>query len=244
MVEAELKADLNVLFGQLNLSKITTGLLVDYALEYTDLALFSGVISNENAVNMSVWLNIYKTVYSAKINNQINLTNPENVFLGIENAANAKSAVPLAMLHYRYDRFNDNAVQNGWLAYTKGQLWEVQNKPSPYEQRDVFAITPAKFIFESNTLAFEFDSNLFFRNNSLQISGLYMKFEETGAWVQANWNQPVTHTFAGDGKKTIQFKSVGRFRFWQLSALVLQRTGGLFSRRQSDRTRIDDGRRA
>jgi len=132
--EAELKADLNILFGQLDLSKVTSGLLLDYAFEYTEVPLFNGVISEGNPVNLPTWSNIYKTVYSAKINNKINLTNPESVLLAIKNSAQTSSAVPLATMHYRYDRFNDNAVQNGWLSYTQGKLWEIPNQPSPYVQ--------------------------------------------------------------------------------------------------------------
>jgi hypothetical protein len=43
-VESELKSDLNYLFQYLDKSKITSGLLSDYAFELTELAPYNGVL--------------------------------------------------------------------------------------------------------------------------------------------------------------------------------------------------------
>jgi hypothetical protein len=55
-VESELKTDLNYLFQYLDKSKITSGLLSNYALELTELAPYTGVLSDTNQVSMPVWL--------------------------------------------------------------------------------------------------------------------------------------------------------------------------------------------
>jgi hypothetical protein len=50
-VENELKSDLDYLFQPLDKSKITSGLLSNYALELAELAPYNGVLSGTNQVN-------------------------------------------------------------------------------------------------------------------------------------------------------------------------------------------------
>jgi hypothetical protein len=51
-VENELKSDLNYLFENLDKSKITSGLLSNYAFELTELAPYTGVLSDRNSTNI------------------------------------------------------------------------------------------------------------------------------------------------------------------------------------------------
>jgi hypothetical protein len=81
---------------------------------------------------MPVLLNLYRSIYSARINNGISLATPETVAGQINGSPVANNVVPLAMLHYEYDCFNENAVKNGWLNYSGGRLREVAGKTSPY----------------------------------------------------------------------------------------------------------------
>jgi hypothetical protein len=55
-VENELKSDLDYLFQHLDKSKITSGLLSNYALELTELAPYSGVLSDTNDVNKLLFI--------------------------------------------------------------------------------------------------------------------------------------------------------------------------------------------
>ncbi|KAA6337082.1 hypothetical protein EZS27_014794 [termite gut metagenome] len=50
-LENELKSDLNVLFQDLDTSRITSGLLSNYALEYVEIAPFNGIPSDTNYVD-------------------------------------------------------------------------------------------------------------------------------------------------------------------------------------------------
>jgi hypothetical protein len=50
-LENELKSDLNYLFQDLDKSRITSGLLSNYALEYVEIAPFNGIPSDTNYVD-------------------------------------------------------------------------------------------------------------------------------------------------------------------------------------------------
>jgi hypothetical protein len=204
-VESELKSDLNYLFQYLDKSKITSGLLSNYALELTELAPYTGVLSDTNQVSMPVLLNLYRSIYSAKINNLITLATPETVADKVKNSSAANNAVPLAMLHYEYDCFDENAVNNGWLSYSGGRLRDVSGKPSPYLKKKLFAVAPKECIFQNGTVAFVFKSDLFFRNNTKNVNKLEINFDNSG-WKSASWNTPLSHTFTSGGNKNIQFR--------------------------------------
>jgi hypothetical protein len=204
-VENELKNSLNALFQDLDKSKITSGLLSNYALELTALAPYNGVMSDTNKVTMPVLLNLYSSIYSAKINNKISLSSPETVSGKIKGNAVSNNVAPLAMLHYEYDCLNDSAVKKGWLTYSGNRLRDVAGKPSPYMKKQLFAVAPQKMIFENRTVSFVFKSDLFYRNNSKSISGLYVNFNGSG-WRQTSLNTAISYTFASGGAKNIQFK--------------------------------------
>jgi len=64
-------AKMNKLFQQIDKSQITSGLLSDYALELVDILTFNGIPADSNYITPDTWLNLYSTVYNAKINNFI-----------------------------------------------------------------------------------------------------------------------------------------------------------------------------
>jgi hypothetical protein len=111
--KAEFKNKLNVLFQNMDKSKITSGLLADYSVELAEIAPFNGILSDTNYVDASTWLNLYGSIYDAKINDRIRLETPETVADKFKNASE-NSAVPLAIMHYTYDKLDDDAYNKGF----------------------------------------------------------------------------------------------------------------------------------
>jgi hypothetical protein len=130
--KASFKNQLTALFQPLDKSKITSGLLADYAVELAEIAPFNGVPSDTNYVDASTWLKLYCSIYDAKINNLISLNTPETISNQFKNATGSNNAVPLAIMHYVYDKLDDNAYNKGWITYTGGRIREVSGKPSLY----------------------------------------------------------------------------------------------------------------
>jgi len=67
----EFKNQMNTLFEYMDKSKITSGLLSDYAFEPVEIAAFNGVLSDSNYVDMETWISLYCSIYDAKINDRI-----------------------------------------------------------------------------------------------------------------------------------------------------------------------------
>jgi hypothetical protein len=205
-VQSEFKAYVDNLFRQIDKSKITSGLLADYALEWEEIAPYNGIPSDTNYVNLSTWINLYGSICNAKINSNISLEPPGAVTMKFKNATAPNNAVPLATMHYEYDRLDESAVQKGWLTHSNGQLREVAGKPSPYLKKQLFAVAPKELIFQSNTVSFVFKSNLFFRNNTKSIRYLVINFNNESGNKTVPLNVPISYTFPAGGQKTIYFR--------------------------------------
>jgi hypothetical protein len=65
-VDTDWKTEINNIFQHLDKSKVTTGHLLDYAMEFTDITAYDGVVRDTNYVDLNVLGNIYKTLYMAK----------------------------------------------------------------------------------------------------------------------------------------------------------------------------------
>jgi hypothetical protein len=187
-------------------SKITSGLLSDYSVELVEIAPFNGVLSDTNYVDASTWVKLYCSIYDARINNLISLETPETVAEQFKNATAANNAVPLAVMHYTYDKLDDEAYNKGWVTYTNGQIREVSGKPAPYLKKNLFAIAPQNLFFEGGTISFAFKSGLIFRNTTQSITKLEINFNNESGYQTINTNSSLSHTFLSGGEKTIFFK--------------------------------------
>jgi hypothetical protein len=204
--KAEFKNKLDVLFQQMDKSKITSGLLSDYAVELAEIAPFNGLLSDTNYVDASTWVKLYCSIYDAKINNLISLKTPETVSNLFQNATGSNNAIPLAMMHYTYDKLDDDALSKGWVTYTGGRIRDVSGKPSPYLKKNLFAVAPQSVVLEGKTVSFVFKSGLFFRNNSKSILKREINFNNESGYRTVAWDAPLSYTFASGGEKTIYFK--------------------------------------
>ena len=66
-VSNQWKNYVNPIFQNLDKTKIQSGMLLDYAMEFTDLTAYNGVLTDSTDVDMKVLGDIYKTVFMAKV---------------------------------------------------------------------------------------------------------------------------------------------------------------------------------
>ncbi len=66
-VSNQWKNYVNPIFQNLDKTKIQSKLLLDYAMEFTDLTAYNGVLTDSTDVDIKVLGDIYKTVFMAKV---------------------------------------------------------------------------------------------------------------------------------------------------------------------------------
>jgi hypothetical protein len=200
------KNQLVALFQDMDKSRITSGLLADYSVELAEIAPFNGIPSDTNYVDASIWLNLYSSIYDAKINDRINLENPETVANRFKNASRSNSVVPLAIMHYEYDKLDDDALKKGLVTYSGNRIQDIRGKPSPYIKKNLFAIAPQSLVFEGKEVAFVFRSDLLFGNIAKNISKIEINFNNESGYRTLPGNSPLSYTFSSESLETLTDK--------------------------------------
>gem|GEM_PF-1838225 len=114
-VDNQWKNAINPIFQNLDKNKISSGMLLDYAMEFTDVSAYNGVITDTTYVNANVVGDIYKTLFMSKVVADTTHTPlydryAYNWARERFNATKDSSGVYiLTGLLYEYQKFNENA---------------------------------------------------------------------------------------------------------------------------------------
>lgn len=120
---------INYIFQYVDKNKVPTGLLSDYGLYMIEPDEFNGIPSEKNYVDLDTWKMLYSGMYSSRINTKANLTLPETVFQKI--TSTNPGTVPLSVMHFEYNKYDDNAVNKGLVRIQNDQIREVSGAASP-----------------------------------------------------------------------------------------------------------------
>jgi len=114
--------------------------------------------------------------------------------------------VPVAMMHFQYNKLNDDAVNLGLLQVVDDQIYEVSGAASPYFTKQLFAVAPKSVVFGSRTASFVFKPSLWFSNSGKTVQQIEVNFNNESGYIPASWNSPVSYMFVTRGTKTIYFR--------------------------------------
>lgn len=197
---------INTIFEHVDKSKIATGLLSDYGIQMVDIESFNGIPTDSNYVDIETWKKLYNGLYSSKINSNANLSSPDVVLAGVENAQPTNNAVPVAMMQFQYDKLNDDAANLGLLQIVNNQIYEVAGAASPYFTKQLFAVAPKSIVFNSLSASFVFNSSLWFTNSGKTVQKIEVNFNDESGYLTTSWDASILYTFTTDGTKTIFFR--------------------------------------
>ena len=66
-VNNDWKNSINATFQNLDETKISSGMLLDYAMEFTDVTAYNGALTDTTYIDINVLDDIYKTLFMSKI---------------------------------------------------------------------------------------------------------------------------------------------------------------------------------
>ena len=118
---------INSTFANLDKTKISHKLLVDYAMEFEELSAYKGTLTNENLVNAGNYKGIYNTLLMARVQSNVTgLVNPTTFKNNWNNLRQANKIV-LSGLYYKYNEFKPDAPNNT-IIITIGKTHTTKNK--------------------------------------------------------------------------------------------------------------------
>ena len=203
-VEEEITNRMNYVFEKVNRGNVVTGILGNYGVQPIPLEYYDGIPADSNFVDLRIFTMLYAGVYSAKFNNNISLITPDELSQRIEGYSSG-GAIPVGIMHYRYNRFKEDAVELGLVNVINEQIVEITGK-NPYETLDLFAAGPKEVIIEGGDISFIFPSTLRMSNVNKSVQNLEIRFDDNLSFVNAGWNTVISHTYTSEGVKKVRFR--------------------------------------
>lgn len=191
---------LEEVFGNLDRSKISTGILYDRVVPFSHIADHDGG-KTAGPVSLSEWRQMYHEMYRAS------LGKPSWPSLGVlwesRRRLAAYGAIPIAFMDFRYNRIRPEALREGSLVIRGGHV--ADGEGDPYVEAGVFAVTALKdYTHRGEEVTFALDPDWYVSNYRIPPREVQIDFGD-GLGVRLlplDGQYPVTYTCPG--RKTIR----------------------------------------
>jgi hypothetical protein len=172
-VDNQWKNSINPIFENLDKTKVQSGMLLDYAIEFSDVTAYNGVLTDTTYINANVLGDIYKTLFMAKVvADTVHTPLFERYaynwakarYNATKDIRNDQAVYVLSGLLYDYQSFNENALAQNKITITNNKYYDKYNAgvwQNPYETRKTFALTTPIQQSRSKEVNFKLPTSLF-----------------------------------------------------------------------------------
>jgi hypothetical protein len=200
---------MNYVFGPLEKNRVPNGLLLDHAMEFTDLKNYNGVLTDTNKVSAGSLRDIYSTVFMSAIHaNAGGFYSPDYVD-SIWALQRQPGIITLSGVYYNYSRFRDDAVSANRITVSNERIYDRYVSgvwQNPYQTETVFAMSPPLQAYSGRNLQVVLPSNLWFTNNAGAVSSVAVNFNDGAGYRTLTMGQTVNINYADTGSKTWTFR--------------------------------------
>lgn len=160
--------DSEEVFEYVDLEEVPTGILVDYGIHLVAPELYNGTTTESNYVTDFIWKSLYAGIQSSVVNNKCDMQESSDVFETLDK----KNAT--GIMYYKYNTFADDALERGLVTFEDEKIRIVPGKPSPYIEKECFAVMPPE-----GSLPKVFDKSNFYSNTGLDVTKVEYKIDNS-----------------------------------------------------------------
>lgn len=210
---------INYIFEHVDKAKVPHGLLLDTAMEFTNLAAFEGTLTDSNYVQLTSYKAIYNTLLMAQVNGN-SMYNPTE-FRDRWNAKRKTNLVTISGICYKYSKLSDDALVNNKIILKDGQLSDSYINAvwqNPYTEKEVFAMCPP--VMKMNTLKFDVvvPKDIFYSNHPDDIASLAIDFGDGNGYHDITFDTAIPLSYKEKGGYTwtyrLQFTNTAVLYSW------------------------------
>ena len=123
-INTEFSTRMNYVFGQLDKSRIPTGLMLDYAMEFASLSNYNGVLTDTNKVNKGILMDVYNTILTSGIHSNGGSFYHPDYLDSLWQVQRQPGIITLCGLYYNYSRFKDNALSSNLITVNSDRFFD------------------------------------------------------------------------------------------------------------------------
>ena len=159
------------MFSKMELNRVPTHLLLDKAIEYTNIRKYNGKeLSDSTIVNKDTFIDIIKTINSCSTNNT-HFINENLLSSEAGNLNNENKQINILHTLFRYNYIDENALTDNIISYDGRYVYDLYNENgewvNPYNTDIVFAMAPSSILSKDLTIQFNIINNLQLRNTTI-----------------------------------------------------------------------------
>ncbi len=209
-IDTTYRTYVNNVFGLLEPNRVSTGLLLDYAFDFTDPKIYKGVsLHDSTLVEQGIYSELYKTLYTARFNSTVSGMRHPSVHDSLCYIARQKEVITLSGLLFKYNAIHPNAQANGKMETVNGQLKDKYVSgvwQNPYEEFTAAAISPSIIDYNLTYCSVVLPSGLFLSNISGQVSSIQLDADDGNGYQTLAYDTPISLNYADTGWKHWVFK--------------------------------------
>lgn len=197
------------MFGALEKNRVPHGLLLDLAMEFTNVPAFNGTLTDSTFVRPKTLKEIYNTLLMSRIRDVTTGFVTPDEFENNWFAQRAEEHIALSGLYFKYSRFALNAATTNKLTYTNGIIYDKyigsvwQN---PYQEMKTFAIASPVDVYKGLNLKIKIPQSIFYSNYANEIQNIAIDFGDGLGFRLVSYNQLVNVNYTLEGVKTWKYR--------------------------------------
>lgn len=199
----------NNVFGVLEYNRVTTGLLVDYGVNFADPKTYNGsVLHDSTLIENTVFSNLYLALFTSRFNNSISMRHP-SIHDSLFDVERQAEVITLSGLLFRYNSIDPNANTNGKLDVVNGQLKDKYVNgiwQNPYQEFTSLAITPSINYYELSYGAVRLPSNLWLSNMGADVNSIQFDAGDGQGYRTVTMDNNIPFNYADTGWKHWVFR--------------------------------------
>jgi hypothetical protein len=197
------------IFGQLETNRVPKGMLLDYAMEFTNMSNYNGnVLTDTNYVDQAAYWDIYRTLYTARIHTSaaaLNLNNLDSEWYNNRQPGR----ITLAGMYFQYARFRNDAVSSNKLTISNEKVLDKYVSgtwQNPYQTERVFAVAPGTKVYVGLNQQLLLPTSLWESNEISSISSLEVDAGDGLGFRIMNVGQALSVVYPDTGRKEIKYR--------------------------------------
>ncbi len=169
---AEVRAQIESIFENIDKSRIRTGLLRDYATDLVDYSVFDGTLNESNIADLDTYEYILRSVRTSAVTSTYPFGSVSDILDEMDEATTS-SSIPISIIAYKYNYVVDNAITDGLFQRAEDKVYDVydenQNWANPYQESYVVSFAPSVEVFKAGSYTFSVGDFIF---TNLNISNI------------------------------------------------------------------------
>lgn len=207
-INGEWTETVNETFSELEKERVPTGILLDYAMEFADVAAYNGVLTDTTAINLRVFSNIYKTLFMGRVTTdtvffpQMKTVAHNWALQRLEQNGEEQRTIVLGGLFYEYARIDPDALEENRITVTENgyadnyieSVWQ-----NPYITQSTMAFAPP--IQSYNRLEFDvfLPGELFLTNIPDATEAIEVDFGDGNGFQSLSFDEKLTVSYEENG---------------------------------------------